>query len=86
MGRFAVWRSIDDLWAFTYASRHRQLFRRRLEWFERNATPTLALWGQPAGSIPAIHDELGRLRRLAALGPTEEAFTFKRRVPPPDGA
>ena len=30
-----VWRSIDDLWAFTYASSHNQLFKRRFEWFER---------------------------------------------------
>jgi hypothetical protein len=80
-----VWRSIDELWAFTYATHHVQLFRRRFEWFERLGTPSLVLWWQPAGTIPDIHDALERLRHLEAHGPTARAFTFKRRFPPPGG-
>jgi hypothetical protein len=80
-----VWRSIDELRAFTYASHHSELFKRRFEWFERSETPTMTMWWQPAGTIPDIHDALRRLRHLADHGPTPEAFTFKQRFPAPDG-
>ena len=80
-----VWRSIDELWAFTYATHHNQLFKRRFEWFERSATPTMTMWWQPAGTIPEIQDALRRLRHLTEHGPTPEAFTFKQRFPAPEG-
>ena len=80
----SVWRSVDELWAFAYASTHKELFRRRFDWFERSATPTMVLWWQPAGTIPGIHDALARLRTLSDHGPTPDAFTFKQRFPPPD--
>ncbi len=80
----SVWRSIDDLWAFTYATHHRELFRRRFEWFERSATPTVVLWWQPAGTIPGVPDALARLRRLTERGPTADAFTFKQHFPAPE--
>ena len=79
----SVWRSIYELWAFTYASTHKELFRRRFEWFERRGTPNMVMWWQPAGTLPDVHDALGRLRRLTDEGPTPEAFTFKQRFPPP---
>jgi hypothetical protein len=79
-----VWRSIDELWAFTYSTHHNQLFKRRFEWFERSETPTTTMWWQPAGTIPDIHDALRRLRLLTEHGPTPEAFTFKQRFPAPD--
>src|SRR6478735_7759283 len=49
----SVWRSIDELWAFAYASTHKELFRRRFEWFERSATPTMVLWWQLAAASSA---------------------------------
>ena len=81
-----VWRSIDDLWAFTYGSHHNQLFKRRFEWFERSSGPNVVMWWQPAGTIPEIGDALRRLSLLEANGPTHEAFTFKQRFPSPGDA
>jgi hypothetical protein len=78
-----VWRSIDDLFEFTYRSMHRELFKRRFDWFERSTTPTMVLWWQPAGSVPTVEEALARLRRLTDHGPTPEAFTFKQRFPAP---
>ena len=80
---FSVWRSIDDLWAFTYASTHKELFKQRFDWFERRPTPSLVMWWVPRGTIPSVPEALGRLQRLSADGPTPEAFTFKQRFPPP---
>jgi heme-degrading monooxygenase HmoA len=81
----SVWRSLDDLYAFTYRSEHRTLFARRFEWFERRAGPNVVIWWQPAGAIPDVHDALRRLQLLEAHGPTPEAFTFKQAFPPPNG-
>ena len=78
-----VWRSPDDLFAYTYRSNHRTVLARRFEWFERWPGPSVALWWQPAGAIPTVADGFRRLRLLAELGPTPGAFTFKRRYPPP---
>ncbi|HET7828906.1 MAG TPA: DUF3291 domain-containing protein [Candidatus Limnocylindrales bacterium] len=80
----SVWRSIDELHAFTYASTHRELFKRRFEWFERRETPNMVMWWQPVGAIPDVRDALGRLQRLTTNGPAPDAFTFKQRFPPPE--
>jgi hypothetical protein len=79
----SVWESIDDLHAFTYRSNHKTVFARRYEWFERAAGPNMVMWWIPAGTLPDVAEALERLRRLEALGPTPEAFTFKQRFPPP---
>ena len=79
-----VWRSIDDLYAFTYQSDHKTVFKRRFDWFERRATPSVCLWWQPAGEIPTVDEAHRRLSLLTDHGPTAEAFTFKQRFPPPD--
>jgi hypothetical protein len=47
-----LWESLETLWAFTYASRHLDMLRRRREWFHRMAAAHLALWWVPAGHIP----------------------------------
>ena len=78
-----VWDSPDDLFAYTYRSDHRTVFARRFEWFERREGPNVALWWQPAGTIPTIDDAFRRLELLADRGPTPEAFTFKQQFPPP---
>ena len=80
----SVWASIDDLHAFTYRSDHKTVFARRYDWFERADGPNVVLWWQPAGTLPDVYDALARLGRLAADGPTAEAFTFKAPYPPPD--
>jgi hypothetical protein len=78
-----VWESVDDLFSFTYRSDHRSVFARRFEWFERWEGPSVALWWQPAGTIPTIDDAFRRLGVLADQGPTPQAFTLKQRFPAP---
>jgi hypothetical protein len=80
----SLWESIEALHAFTYRSDHKAVFARRYEWFERADGPNMVMWWHPAGTLPDIHDALARLRRLAELGPTQDAFTFKNPFPPPD--
>lgn len=78
-----VWDSPEALHDFTYRSDHRTVFAQRSDWFERWDGPSVVLWWQPAGTVPALADAIRRLRLLAEHGPTAEAFTFRQRFAPP---
>jgi heme-degrading monooxygenase HmoA len=78
----SVWRSIEALGDFTYASGHREVLGRRREWFTQMAEMHLALWWIPAGTTPSVEEAEQRLDHLRTHGPRPFAFTF--RVPFPD--
>lgn len=74
----SVWESIDQLAAFVYRSEHREVMRRRREWFDRLGMHT-ALWWVPVGEVPTVREAELRLAYLREHGPTPYAFTFKTR-------
>jgi hypothetical protein len=81
----SVWESIEALRAFVYAKpAHLAVMRRRREWFERMETH-LALWWVPAGHTPSVAEAEERVTLLSAIGPSPEAFTFRRHFAPPEG-
>jgi hypothetical protein len=79
----SVWRSVGALFEFVYRSGHIEALRLRKDWFERPAQAHMALWWLPAGELPTLADGRDRLERLRRHGPITDAFTFKRRFPPP---
>ena len=79
----SVWESVEALAAFVYSEQHRQVLRRRREWFERMEEAYLALWWIPRGQIPTTGDAEDRIRHLRAHGPTARAFTLRVHFPPP---
>lgn len=81
----SVWQSIEALRSFVYTSGHVGVMRRRREWFDRIET-YMALWWVPAGRIPTLPEAEERVTLLRALGPSPDAFTFRRHFPPPDAA
>ncbi len=80
----SVWQSVEALAGFAYRTAHSKFVVRRAEWFEALERPYLALWWVPAGHRPDVAEAMARLDRLAELGPSPEAFTFKTSFPPPD--
>ena len=78
----SVWESLQALRAFVYSSGHRDVLRRRREWFERLGEAFVALWWVPAGTLPTVADAEARLERLREHGPTPYAFTFRESFPP----
>jgi heme-degrading monooxygenase HmoA len=80
----SVWADLDALAAFVYRTAHREVMRRRREWFEAMET-YMALWWVPVGHTPTPAEGVARLAALERLGPTAEAFTFKAPYPAPDG-
>jgi hypothetical protein len=85
MVNMSVWETVDALWDFVYASDHLAVMRRRREWFERMEL-FMCLWWVPAGHIPDVAEAEERLTHLREHGPTEHAFTFKKRFAAPDAA
>ena len=82
----SVWASLDDLTAFSYGSRHRQVMEQRRQWFARPDGPFMVLWWIPAGHIPSVAEGKERLDHLRAYGETPYAFSFKRPFAAPDAA
>jgi hypothetical protein len=79
----SLWNSKKSLMDYVYKSAHVDILRRRAEWFVPLDRPILALWWQPAGTIPTVVEAKHRLERLQQSGPTQDAFTFRRFFPAP---
>lgn len=83
----SVWTSIDALHAYTYRTAHAEVYAARRQWFvEKKAVVgghALAMWWIPRGEVPSVADAKQRLTEITANGPSERAFTFKHRFPPP---
>jgi hypothetical protein len=79
-----VWESIEALTNFTYRSAHKDVMRRRGEWFVLLEEAYLALWWVTVGHRPSLAEAEDRLSYLRRHGPTPEAFTLHNRFPPRD--
>ncbi len=73
----SVWKSIQDLFNFTYRSEHLEIFKRKKEWFSKMEDAHMALWHIPAEHIPTVKEAEERLIYLNEYGDTPYAFTFK---------
>ena len=79
----SVWQDMDRLAAYVYRSDHREVMRRRREWFSHMEV-YMALWWVPAGHEPTPQEGRERLELIARLGPTPDAFTFRQPFPAPN--
>ena len=79
----SVWESAEALAAFVYSDVHRQVLRRRREWFEPMAEAYAALWWVRRDTTPTTAEAEDRVRYLRAHGPTPRAFTLRTHFPPP---
>jgi GNAT superfamily N-acetyltransferase len=71
----SVWMSLDALRAYVYRSEHVEFFRRRAEWFERDAK-RVALFAVAAGTRPTLNDAIRRVEFLERHGSSPYAFGF----------
>jgi len=79
----SVWESVEALAAYVYSDAHRQVLKRRRQWFERMADAYTALWWIPAGHTPTTTEAERRVLHLREFGPTPYAFTLREHFPPP---
>ena len=79
----SVWESIEALLAFTYGSKHMEVFRERAKWFVKMSEPTYCLWWVPAGHRPSVAEGRERLTNYQLHGATPFSFWFSQRFPAP---
>ena len=83
----SVWTSVEALHRYTYRTAHAEVYAARKRWFEDQkgviGGTAVALFWVPIGQRPSVGEAKERLLHLEAHGPSERAFTFKRRYPPP---
>lgn len=79
----SVWCDLDGLAAFVYRTAHRDIMRRRREWFEAMEV-YMTLWWVPAGHTPTIAEGMAKLAVFERLGASPVAFTFRNPFPAPD--
>jgi hypothetical protein len=82
----SAWASRDELFAFTYNSQHREVMKKRRQWFEKMDLAYVALWWIPGGHIPDVEEAKERLAYRRAHGDTPYAFSYKKAFPPPHEA
>lgn len=76
IANMSVWENLDALVSFVYKDpAHKELMRRRKEWFEKMEF-YLALWWIEPGHVPTLEEASKRLQLLRDKGPGPEAFTF----------
>jgi heme-degrading monooxygenase HmoA len=82
----SVWASVEALAAFVYSAGHREIMKRRREFFVPMREAFQVLWWVPEGTVPAVSQAQQRLTHLREHGPTATAFTFRTPFPAPEGA
>jgi len=80
----SVWSDVEHLAAFVFGDMHREVMRRRREWFHRMSEAYTTCWWVPAGHRPTTAEAEERIRGLRAHGPNPEAFTIRENYPRPD--
>lgn len=67
----SVWESPAHLRDYAYKGFHRDVFRRRHEWFDGSGA---VMWWVPAGTLPTLAEGVQRLEFLRRHGPTPFGF------------
>lgn len=73
----SVWKNKDALKNYVYQSVHKDIMRRKKEWFSKMAKMHMVLWTIAEGHIPSIEEAKERFSYLQDNGESEYAFTFK---------
>lgn len=74
----SVWESLEHLRDYAYRGFHRDVFRRRAEWF---VASDLVMWWIPAGTVPTLDECTARLRFINEFGPSVYGFRTGQQFP-----
>ncbi|MFI0846752.1 DUF3291 domain-containing protein [Mesorhizobium sp. IMUNJ 23232] len=70
----SVWRDAESLEYFVWNTVHKQIYRRRAEWFSLMGEQHLVMWWVEPDHIPGVAEARARLDHLRANGDSDFAF------------
>ena len=70
----SVWENVEALERFVWATVHKQLYNRKMEWFEKPTQPHFVMWPIAVGHIPDLEEAKARLDHLTVYGDSDDAF------------
>jgi len=70
----SVWQSVEHLKNYVYRGFHRDVFRRRKEWFDSSA---VVLWWVEPHERPTLQEGKQRLDEYVEHGPSDTGFGFR---------
>jgi len=73
----SVWERPEDIENFVFNTIHRQIYKRREEWFSIMKSHHFVMWWVPVGHTPDLSEARGKLAHLDANGPTPSAFGWE---------
>ena len=79
----SIWESVEALRDYVYQSRHTEVLRDRVKWFEKMEKPHYCLWWVPAGHIPTVAEGRERLEHYQTHGATPVSIWFSQRFDAP---
>jgi len=80
----SVWKSVESLHDYVYRSAHKDILRRKSDWFHRMPRAHMVLWWVAAGDTPTAAQAKNKLEHLQLNGPTQQAFTFRQAFASPE--
>ena len=72
----SVWRDAESLEHFVWNTVHKQIYRRRSEWFGAMESHHFVMWWVDEGHMPGVGEARERLARLDSDGNSELAFDW----------
>ena len=79
----SVWKDVQSLHNYVYKTAHAQIMSKRKQWFHRFEDVYTVLWWQTVGTQPSLGQAREKLELLKNIGPSQNAFTFKKPFPAP---
>lgn len=70
----SIWRDAESLEHFVWNTVHKQIYRRRGEWFSAMQDQHLVMWWVQDGQEPTVEEGMERLGHLRANGDSDFAF------------
>lgn len=74
IANLSVWQDVGHLERFVWNTVHKQIYRRRAEWFSAMDKPHLVMWRVEEGHRPSVAEARERLEFLHENGDSDFAF------------
>lgn len=73
----SMWKDAESLKNYVYNTAHKEIMKRKKEWFSKMESMHMVMWEVPEGHTPTPLEAKERLAHLNKHGESNYAYTFK---------